>query len=100
MLGRLVCARVRVITAAPEPGPSGPFRGSLAATGSIRPFGAGVRPAPSGANNQRATIAIRALKRPAPTMVSPATFDLSTQPLRSKRDARECVARVRMIGLI
>jgi hypothetical protein len=78
---------VRVITAAPDPGPSPPLRGSRAATGAIRARGVTVRAEFREAKSQRATIAIRILKRPAPSLVSAATCDLSTyRPLCSSRE--------------
>jgi hypothetical protein len=72
-----------VITAAPDPGPSVPLLGSLAAKTTLL-FEADIAfEAPRNGNSQRATIAIRILKRPAPTLVSAATsrpLDLSASP--------------------
>jgi hypothetical protein len=71
------------MTAAPDPGPSAPLFGSLAAN-TVFLFEAAIAfDAPRDGNNQRATIAIRILKRPAPTLVSAATsrpLDLSASP--------------------
>jgi hypothetical protein len=71
------------MTAAPDPGASVPLLGSLAAKTALLFEAAIAFDAPRNGNSQRATIAIRILKRPAPTLVSAATsrpLDLSASP--------------------
>jgi len=87
------------MTAAPDPGPSPPRRGSFAATGAIRACGADARPETREEKSQRATIAIRVLKRPTPSLVSAATCDLSTSLVTSRAE-RFLSSALRMISLI